>query len=72
MTEPSYVTNVRATYDTVPADCAELLRTELARKPLDRAMLGAFAELMRGEGGGPVADIACGPGRATAYLYSQG
>jgi SAM-dependent methyltransferase len=57
-------------YDTVAVDCAELLRTELERKPLDRAMLGTFAELVQASGGGPVADLGCGPGRIAAYLHS--
>jgi SAM-dependent methyltransferase len=72
MTEPSYLTATRAAYDTVAADYAELLRTELAEKPFDRAMLAAFAELVRGAGAGPVADLGCGPGRVTAYLHSLG
>ncbi|MEV6535632.1 methyltransferase domain-containing protein [Streptomyces sp. NPDC051639] len=62
----------RASYDTVADDYAELLRTELADKPFDRAMLGAFAEKVRDGGGGPVADLGCGPGRVTTYLDGLG
>jgi hypothetical protein len=58
-------------YDTVAVDYAELLRTELEPKPLDRAMLGTFAELVRASGGGPVADLGGGTGRVTAYLHSR-
>jgi SAM-dependent methyltransferase len=72
MTEPSYQQATRVAYDTVAVDYAELLRTELERKPLDRAMLGTFAELVQASGGGPVADLGCGPGRVTAYLHSLG
>jgi hypothetical protein len=43
MTEPTYLDATRAAYDTVAVDYAELLRTELAAKPLDRALLAAFA-----------------------------
>lgn len=35
-------------------------------------MLASFAELVQAAGGGPVADLGCGPGRATAYLCSLG
>ncbi|MFC8537810.1 class I SAM-dependent DNA methyltransferase [Streptomyces sp. NPDC057249] len=62
----------RASYDTVAADYAALLADELAAKHLDRAMLGAFAAYVRGAGGGPVADLGCGPGRVTAYLRGLG
>ncbi|MYW10429.1 methyltransferase domain-containing protein [Streptomyces sp. SID2563] len=62
----------RASYDTVAADYAALLADELATKHLDRAMLGAFAAYVREEGGGPVADLGCGPGRVTAYLRDLG
>lgn len=72
MTEPSYLTDTRATYDTVAVDYAEMLKTDLAEKPLDRAMLAAFAELVRAADAGPVADLGCGPGRVTAHLRSLG
>ncbi|MDX6241183.1 MAG: hypothetical protein QOG10_6007, partial [Kribbellaceae bacterium] len=44
MTEPSYLTNTRESYDTVADDYAELVKTLLANEPLGRAMLAAFAE----------------------------
>jgi hypothetical protein len=69
MSEPSYLSITRTAYDTVAVDYAELLSDELAAKPLDRAMLGTFAELVRANGGGPVADLGCGPGRVTAQAY---
>jgi SAM-dependent methyltransferase len=56
----------------VAADYADLLRDELEGRPLDRAMLGAFAELVLATGGGPVAEAGCGPGRVTAYLAGLG
>lgn len=72
MTEPSYLRTVRAAYDAVAADYAEHFSTELEAKPLGRAMLAAFAELVQASGAGPVADIGCGPGRLTAHLHSLG
>ena len=68
--EPAFVRATRAAYDTVAVDYAELLREELAAKPLDRAMLAAFAELVAGSG--PVADLGCGPGRVAAHLAGLG
>ncbi|MFD5814923.1 class I SAM-dependent DNA methyltransferase [Streptomyces sp. NPDC127038] len=62
----------RASYDTVAADYAELLKDELAAKPLDVAMLAAFAERVRAGGGGAVADLGCGPGRVTVQLERLG
>jgi SAM-dependent methyltransferase len=72
VTEPSYLRATRVAYDTVAVDYAALLRDELARKPLDRAMLGAFAELVHNAGNQLVADLGCGPGRVTTYLRSLG
>jgi len=72
VTEPAYLRATRAAYDTVAVDYAALLRDELAGKPLDRALLGAFAELVQAQGNGTVADLGCGPGRVTAYLHSLG
>ncbi|MEU6294195.1 class I SAM-dependent methyltransferase [Streptomyces erythrochromogenes] len=75
MTASSYLHSVRASYDAVAVDYARLLGTELAGKPLDRAMLAAFAECVRGEGGGrgrAVADLGCGPGGVTAHLAGLG
>lgn len=72
MIEPSYVRGIRAAYDTVADDYAERLSTELAARPLDRAMLAALAEFVKTVDGGPVADIGCGPGHVTAYLHSLG
>ncbi|NUS40249.1 MAG: methyltransferase domain-containing protein, partial [Terrabacter sp.] len=70
--EPAYVAETRTAYDTVAVDYASLLEAELARSPLDRALLGHFAELVLTEGGGPVVDAGCGPGRITGHLRSLG
>jgi len=62
----------RAAYDAVAVRYADLTRTGLYEFPLDRAMLGAFADLVKAAGGGPVADLGCGPGRITADLRGLG
>jgi ubiquinone/menaquinone biosynthesis C-methylase UbiE len=59
----------RATYDTVSESYAKLLEDELANKPIDRAFLMAFAELV---GDGRVLDAGCGAGRVTAFLRDIG
>jgi SAM-dependent methyltransferase len=68
----SRVDATRTSYNTVAADYAELVKAELGNKPLDRAMLAAFAEYVRAGGGGPVADLGCGPGRVTVHLEGLG
>ncbi|MGW4409222.1 class I SAM-dependent DNA methyltransferase [Nonomuraea sp. NPDC004702] len=72
MTESAYLQSTRTAYDTVAPEYADLLRNELDTKPLDRAMLGAFAELVQGPDAGEVADLGCGPGRVTAHLHALG
>ncbi|MGN9909136.1 class I SAM-dependent DNA methyltransferase [Phytohabitans sp. LJ34] len=64
-----YLEETRTAYDTVAADYAETLKDHLAGAPLERALLGAFAELVEA---GPVADVGCGPGRITTYLDKLG
>jgi SAM-dependent methyltransferase len=44
------------------------LGDELGRKPLDRAQLTAFVELV---GTGTIADVGCGPGHVTQYLATH-
>lgn len=70
--EPDFLRTTRAAYDAMAAEYADGFRAELAAKPLERAMLAAFAELVTGAGGGPVADIGCGPGHVTAHLRDLG
>jgi len=69
VTERDFLTATRAGYDAIAADYAKRFREELVTKPVDRAMLALFAELVRA---GPVVDIGCGPGRVTRYLDGLG
>ncbi|MFF8917705.1 class I SAM-dependent methyltransferase [Streptomyces sp. NPDC015032] len=71
-TEATYLHATRTAYDTVAVDYEKLTHDELDTKPLDRAMIAAFSELVRTPGSGPVADLGCGPGRITAHLRSLG
>ncbi|MFF1547709.1 class I SAM-dependent DNA methyltransferase [Streptomyces sp. NPDC058291] len=59
----------RRSYDAVAERYAREIGGELDGKPLDRALLDAFAELAAG---GPVADVGCGPGQVTARLAGFG
>ncbi|MFE5569230.1 MULTISPECIES: class I SAM-dependent DNA methyltransferase [Amycolatopsis] len=67
-----YLQTTRTAYDTVAADYAELLRDHLAGSTWDRAVLGAYTELVQAAGGGRVAEIGCGTGRITEYLHQLG
>ncbi|MBG0818555.1 class I SAM-dependent methyltransferase [Planomonospora sp. ID82291] len=71
MTEPDFLRTTRASYDAMAVAYTEFVDGALDAMPLDRAMLAVFAELVRA-GGGPVADLGCGPGRMTAYLHDLG
>lgn len=57
-------------YDRVAADYTARIADELAGKPLDRALLHAFAE--QAGALGPVADLGCGPGHVAAFLAAAG
>ncbi len=70
--EPSFLGATRSAYDAVAGLYAELFRDALDAQPLERAMLAVFAELVRSSGGGPVADVGCGPARLTGHLASLG
>ncbi|MEV0195645.1 class I SAM-dependent methyltransferase [Nonomuraea sp. NPDC050691] len=69
---PSHLTATANAYDAVAALYADLFRGALEDQPLDRAALDVFAEVVRTDGGGPVAELGCGPGYVTAYLRRRG
>lgn len=70
MTDSDFLTTTRTFYDAIAEDYATLFKDALANRPLERAMLALFAELVDGDG--PVADLGCGPGEATGHLASLG
>ena len=72
VTEPEHLVETRTAYDTVAESYAELVEPALAASPMDRAVLGVFAEQVLAGDGGPVADLGCGPGRVTAHLADAG
>ncbi|MGW0232157.1 class I SAM-dependent methyltransferase [Actinopolymorpha singaporensis] len=62
----------RAAYDGVVELYASLFADRLETRPFARAMIGSFAELVRGTGNRRVADVGCGPGHLTALLQDLG
>ncbi|WP_412751202.1 class I SAM-dependent methyltransferase [Krasilnikovia sp. M28-CT-15] len=72
MSDASYLTATRASYDVMAAEYADWLRTDMDDRPLDRALLAAFAERVRAAGLPRVADVGCGPGRVTVLLDRLG
>jgi SAM-dependent methyltransferase len=67
-----WLSDTRTSYDTVAASYADQTRDLLADHPYLRAGLAVFAESVRAQGGGPVADVGCGPGHITAHLHELG
>ncbi|GAA1989095.1 class I SAM-dependent methyltransferase [Catenulispora subtropica] len=63
---------IRASYDTVAADYAELAATAFDALSEDHKVLADFADRVRGDGLGPIADLGCGPGHVTAFLAGRG
>lgn len=61
--------DTKAAYDAVATVYAERFSNILDTLPMERAMLAAFADLVRT---GPVADLGCGPGHVTAHLHALG
>ncbi|MEV6522106.1 class I SAM-dependent methyltransferase [Longispora sp. NPDC051575] len=68
----TWLNDTRASYDTIAANYADETRDLLDRLLYVRAGVVLFAELVRATGGGPVADVGCGPGHTTALLRELG
>jgi SAM-dependent methyltransferase len=72
VTESSISRDTGTAYDAVASLYAELFSDVLEKLPLERALLGVFAELVQAHDSGPVADLGCGPGHVTAHLHALG
>lgn len=66
------VAATRRAYDAVAQDYARLLPDMTLEAPLDRAVLAAFAEMLREQGDPLVVDVGCGTGRVTKHLDEAG
>lgn len=58
----------RVSYNRVAAEYAQRFSDELDHKPVERALLDAFAASTAGQ----ICDLGCGPGQAAAYLHARG
>ena len=72
MSTDDWLGDTRTSYDTVAVSYADQISGALAEEPYLRAALSIFADLVRVAGGGPVADVGCGPGHVTAHLRALG
>jgi len=68
----AWLSDTRSSYDTDASGYAEKVRGLLDENPYLRASLALFADLVRDAGGGPVADIGCGPGYVSGHLHEAG
>lgn len=72
---PDFIRATRTSYDTIADDYTEQFSDHLADSPLERSLLGAFAEMVSANTDGssaPVADLGSGPGYVTARLHALG
>ncbi|MEW2566184.1 class I SAM-dependent methyltransferase [Streptomyces sp. NPDC047070] len=67
-----WLADTRASYDAGAVGYADETRNLLAELPPEQEVMALFAESVRAAGGGPVADVGCGPGRITAHLRDLG
>jgi SAM-dependent methyltransferase len=72
MNADGWLADTQTSYDTVAVSYADQTRDALAGEPYLGAALSLFADLVHAAGGGPVADVGCGPGHVTAYLHELG
>jgi SAM-dependent methyltransferase len=70
--DASHLHTTAQAYDAVAPQYVALVRDGLAGLPLDRAIIEAFAGLVRQTGSGPVGDLGCGPGYVAAHLRDLG
>ncbi|GIH05599.1 methyltransferase [Rhizocola hellebori] len=68
----TWLNDTRNSYDAIAESYADETRDLLDRLLHVRAGVVLFSELVRAIGGGPVADIGCGPGHTTALLQELG
>jgi ubiquinone/menaquinone biosynthesis C-methylase UbiE len=72
MADAAFLATTRASYDALAVEHPDVVMSGLDDRPLDLALLGTFAELVRTGGGGPVVDVGCGAGRVTVLLSRLG
>lgn len=70
--DPAFVQATRVSYDTMADEYTARFPDGLGERPVDRALVTAFAEVVRDHGDAPVADVGSGPGYVTARLAALG
>ncbi|WP_285031032.1 methyltransferase domain-containing protein [Mycolicibacterium sp. lyk4-40-TYG-92] len=70
--EPDFVALTRGGYDRAAVHYVQRFQNHLDDRPVDRAMIGAFAELVANMPTPHVLDVGCGTGVATAALAAAG
>lgn len=70
MNQPDFLTLTRNGYDCTAAEYADRFHRHLDDKPVDLAVVKAFAGLMRKRENSRVIDVGCGTGVTTAMLDS--
>ena len=68
----TWLSDTRSSYDADADGYTDKVRGLLDERPYLRASLALFAELVNRVGGGPVADVGCGPGYVTGHLHDLG
>ncbi|WP_030037841.1 class I SAM-dependent DNA methyltransferase, partial [Streptomyces resistomycificus] len=70
---PDFLLTTRTSYDKIADAFSERFPGDgLTGRPVDRAQVTAFAELVRAHGPAPVADLGSGTGHVTARLHAMG
>jgi ubiquinone/menaquinone biosynthesis C-methylase UbiE len=73
VSDAPHLIGTRTGYDAIAERYADVFRGELDDAPLDRALLGAFAEMVtRDHADAQVLEVGSGPGTVTAHLHRLG
>jgi ubiquinone/menaquinone biosynthesis C-methylase UbiE len=70
-----HVAHARAVYDKAARTYVEFVGTDISSATecaVDRSLLVAFIEMVKGQASSRVADVGCGPGRVAAFMADQG
>lgn len=70
--EPDFVRTARLAYDAMAPYYDAHHPDTPGNRPLESALVGALADLVRASGPAPLADLGCGPGHVTARLQDLG
>ncbi|MET9046900.1 class I SAM-dependent methyltransferase [Streptomyces sp. NPDC004362] len=70
--EPDFVRTARLAYDAMAPYYDAHHPDTPGNRPLESALVGALADLVRANGPAPLADLGCGPGHVTARLQDLG